>query len=86
MLDRLEGEDQAIGVSGNVDTSRLRSVHRDMNQVVSVGSGREGESGYTSPNDAVKAGDLVYVKDPYGIGEPPTLGECLKLSSTSESD
>ena len=38
-------------------------------QVVSVGNGREGESGHVTPNDAVKPGDLVFVKDPYGIGE-----------------
>lgn len=38
-------------------------------QVVSVGHGREGENGHVTPNDAVKPGDLVYVKDPFGIGE-----------------
>lgn len=38
-------------------------------QVISVGGGREGESGHVTPNDAVKPGDLVFVKDPYGIGE-----------------
>lgn len=38
-------------------------------QVVSMGQGREGESGHVTPNDAIKPGDLVYVKDPYGIGE-----------------
>ncbi|CAM9611827.1 unnamed protein product [Ectocarpus sp. 12 AP-2014] len=37
-------------------------------KVVSVGNGREGESGHVTPNDAVKPGDLVFVKDPYGIG------------------
>lgn len=34
-----------------------------------MGRGREGESGHVSPSDAVKPGDLIYVKDPYGIGE-----------------
>lgn len=38
-------------------------------QVLSMGEGREGESGHVTPNEAVKPGDLVYVKDPYGIGE-----------------
>lgn len=42
-------------------------------QVVSVGHGREGENGHVTPNDAVKPGDLVYVKDPFGIGELFTL-------------
>ncbi|CAM9179726.1 unnamed protein product [Laminaria digitata] len=37
-------------------------------KVVSVGNGREGESGHISPNDAVQPGDLVFVKDPFGIG------------------
>eukprot|EP00903_Cladosiphon_okamuranus_P007982 g7704.t1 len=37
-------------------------------KVISVGGGREGESGHVTPNDAVKPGDLVFVKDPYGIG------------------
>ncbi|CAM9895887.1 unnamed protein product [Sphacelaria rigidula] len=37
-------------------------------KVVSIGSGREGESGHVTPNDALNVGDLVYVKDPYGIG------------------
>lgn len=39
-------------------------------QVVSTGHGREGESGNLTPNAAINIGDLVYVKDPYGIGEP----------------
>lgn len=38
-------------------------------QVISVGHGREGENGRVTANDAVKPGDLVFVKDPYGIGE-----------------
>ena len=41
-------------------------------QVISLGHGREGESGHVTPNDQVKPGDLVYVKDPFGIGELDT--------------
>ncbi|CAM9840598.1 unnamed protein product [Ascophyllum nodosum] len=37
-------------------------------KVISLGHGREGESGHVTPNDQVKPGDLVYVKDPFGIG------------------
>lgn len=35
-----------------------------------MGHGREGESGHVTTNAAINIGDLVYVKDPYGIGEP----------------
>lgn len=34
-----------------------------------MGAGREGESGHVTPNDSVKPGDLVFVKDPFGIGK-----------------
>ncbi|CAN0441877.1 unnamed protein product, partial [Discosporangium mesarthrocarpum] len=37
-------------------------------KVVSLGHGREGESGHITPNASLKPGDLVYVKDPFGIG------------------
>eukprot|EP00612_Vaucheria_litorea_P000592 CAMPEP_0171459054 /NCGR_PEP_ID=MMETSP0945-20130129/4487_1 /TAXON_ID=109269 /ORGANISM="Vaucheria litorea, Strain CCMP2940" /LENGTH=147 /DNA_ID=CAMNT_0011984987 /DNA_START=124 /DNA_END=567 /DNA_ORIENTATION=- len=37
-------------------------------KVVSMGPGREGESGNLVPNSGIKPGDLVYVKDPWGIG------------------
>ena len=37
-------------------------------KVVSVGPGREGENGNLVPSSEVKVGDLVYVKDPWGIG------------------
>ncbi|CAN0211932.1 unnamed protein product [Phaeothamnion confervicola] len=37
-------------------------------KVISIGSGREGESGIVVPNAGIQPGDLVYVKDPWGIG------------------
>lgn len=37
-------------------------------KVVSIGQGREGESGTQLENSGISVGDLVYVKDPWGIG------------------
>ncbi|KAG5191883.1 hypothetical protein JKP88DRAFT_274868 [Tribonema minus] len=37
-------------------------------KIVSLGQGREGESGTLVENAGLKPGDLVYVKDPWGIG------------------
>jgi hypothetical protein len=37
-------------------------------KVLSIGGGREGENGTVIPNEGVGVGDLVYVKDPWGIG------------------
>ncbi|CAM9384785.1 unnamed protein product [Chrysoparadoxa australica] len=37
-------------------------------KVVSFGEGREGENGHVVDNMGLNVGDLVYVKDPYGIG------------------
>ena len=37
-------------------------------RVVSVGPGRNEHSGYVTPNTGIKAGDLVFLKFPWGIG------------------
>eukprot|EP01084_Bolivina_argentea_P183184 316150_1 len=37
-------------------------------RVLSVGQGREAENGSLVPNQGIKVDDLVYVKDPWGIG------------------
>jgi hypothetical protein len=54
-------------------------------QVVSIGQGREGESGTLIENAGLNPGDLVYVKDPWGELRLLLLQLPVKLAFCSAS-